>query len=80
MFKTLRILSTVFKIYAFVMVYLMLVGVVGLFVATGLPGPQRIQALFNLLLGGSLFFLFLYGLGEIIRLLLQIESQTRKEG
>ncbi len=82
-FRLLRIFSVLFKILAWVLLVLMLIGFVGLVVASkGAGGPERgqaIQAMMQMAVSGVIFFLIFFALGEIIRILLAIESQTRKE-
>ena len=78
-FKILRILSVALKGYAFLTLLLMVIALVGLFMANGVLGQQKFQMIMNTVLGGTLFFLVLFSLGELIRLILQIEMQTRKE-
>lgn len=78
-FKILSILSMALKVYAFLTLVLLAVGLVGLFMAGEAVGPQKFQIILNMVLGGTLFFLVLYSLGDLIRLLLHIEAKTRKE-
>ena len=77
-FKILGILSVALKVYAFLTLVLMAVGLVGIFMAGEAVGAQKSQIILNMVLGGTLFFLVLYSLGDLIRLLLHIETQTRK--
>ena len=77
-FKILGILSMALKVYAFLTLLLMVVGLVGIFMAGEAVGSQKFQIILNMVLGGTLFFLVLYSLSDLIRLLLHIETQTRK--
>ena len=77
-FGLLKILSIVFKVLAFLMLVLMLIGVVGLVMARDSSIPL-LPTVMNMLLSGVVGFLMLYAFGDVIRLLLAIESQTRKE-
>ena len=79
-FGLLKILSTVFKILAWVVLLLMLVGLVGTLVANRDPAsPVPVPMILNMVFSGILAFLMLFAFGEVIRLLLAIESQTHKE-
>lgn len=79
-FRVLRILSVVFKVIAWLFLILILVGAVGISVAAKeAPAPQRIQAVVQIVIEGFWRFLVLYGLGEICRILIAIEAQTRKD-
>ena len=79
-FRLLRILSVVFKVLAFVFLILVLIAVVGILVAPAEVGtPPRLPMIMNMVFSGLLAFLTLFTLGEIIRLLLVIEAQTKKE-
>lgn len=78
-FGLLKILSVVFKVLAFLVFALMLAGVVGILVGRDSSGPLPVPILLNMLFSGVLAFLMLFAFGEVIRLLLAIESQTRKE-
>ena len=76
-FGLLKILSVVFKVLAFVVLVLMLTGVVGLVVGRD-PSVPLIPLVLNMVFSGVLAFLMMYAFGEVIRLLLAVESQTRK--
>ena len=71
------------KVFAWVLLVFMLIGIVGILVASkGAGAPERaqaIQAMIQMVFSGLVFFLIFFTLGEIIRILLAIESQTRKE-
>jgi len=79
-FGLLKILSMVFKVLAWVVLLLMLVGLVGTLVASRNPAsPVPTPMILNMAFSGVLAFLMLFTFGEVIRLLLAIEQQTRKE-
>lgn len=71
--KTLKILAFALKVYSFLVLLLMSVGLVGLMTARQAlqaQGQQPIQMILNLLFSGTLAFLVLYSLAEIIRFLI----------
>lgn len=76
-FKLLRIFSVVFKVLAWVVLILIAIGVVGVVMS---KNPQTLNppVILNMVFSGLVGFLVMYTLGEIIRLLLVIESNTRK--
>ena len=76
-FSLLRVLSVAFKVLAFVVLVLMLTGVVGLVMGRD-PSVPLVPLVLNMIFSGVLAFLMMYAFGEVIRLLLAIESQTRK--
>ena len=76
-FKLLRIFSVVFKVMSWVVLVLITVGVVGVILSKD-PAANTPPVLLNMVFSGLLGFLVMYTLGEIIRLLLVIESNTRK--
>ncbi len=79
-FGLLNLLSRVFKILAWVVLLLMMVGLVGTLVASKDPAsPVPVPMILNMAFSGVLAFLMLFAFGEVIRLLLTIEQQTRKE-
>lgn len=80
-FGLLKILSKVFKVFAFVVLILMLIGLVGTLVAAGKDPASRVPVpmILNMAFSGVLAFLMLFTFGEVIRLLLAIEQQNRKE-
>lgn len=78
-FRLLKILSGVFKVLAFLVLALMLAGVVGMLVSREASAPIPAPLILNMVFSGVLAFLMLFAFGEVIRLLLAIESQTRKE-
>ncbi len=76
-FKLLRIFSVVFKVLAWLVLVLIAVGVVGVVLSKD-PDANTPPVLLNMLFSGLVGFLVMYTLGEIIRLLLVVESNTRK--
>lgn len=78
-FRLLKILSGVLKVLAFLVLALMLAGVVGMLVSREASAPIPAPLILNMVFSGVLAFLMLFAFGEVIRLLLAIESQTRKE-
>ena len=79
-FGLLRTLSMVFKALSWLVLLLMLIGLVGTLVANKDPSsPVPIPMILNMIFSGVVAFLTLFSFGEVIRLLLAIEAQTRKE-
>ncbi len=78
-FGLLKILSITFKVLACVVLVLMLTGVVGMVMSRDTSGPFPVPLVLNMVFSGVLAFLMMYAFGDVIRLLLAIESQTRKE-
>jgi len=77
-FKLLRIFSMTFKVLAWLTLILMLVGIVGLLVgASSDQNAFTLPVVFNMIFSGLLGFLGMYSFGEIIRVLLKIEANTR---
>ena len=76
-FKLLKIFSTAFKVIAGLVLLLVLIGVVGILVARD-PQINIPQVVLNMLFSGLMGFLIMFSLGEIIRLLLVIEQNTRR--
>ena len=76
-FGLLKILSVAFKVLACVVLVLMLTGVVGLVMGRD-PSVPLVPLVLNMIFSGVLAFLMMYAFGEVIRLLLVIEFQTRK--
>ena len=78
-FGLLQKLSILFKVISFLVFVLMLIGVVGMLVANRHQAtPIPMQVILNTAFSGILAFLMLFTAGEVIRLLLAIEAQTRK--
>jgi len=77
-FKLLRVFSVTFKVLACLTLVLMLIGVMGALVGVEDRTPMTGTLILNMAFSGLLGFLVLYALGEIIRVLLLIEAQTRK--
>lgn len=78
-FGALKIFSVVFKVLGCLMLVLMLTGVVGLVMGRDTSAPFPTPIVLNMVFSGVLAFLLLYAFGEVIRLLLAIELQARKE-
>ena len=76
-FKLLRIFSVVFKILAWLVLVLIGVGVTGVILSKD-PNANTPPVLLNMVFSGLVGFLVMYSMGEIIRVLLLIESNTRK--
>ena len=76
-FKLLRIFSVVFKVIAGLVLVLVLVGAVGVVMAKD-PQISTPQVILNMVFSGLLGFLLMFSLGEIIKVLLLIEQNTRK--
>jgi len=78
-FKVLRVFSIVFKVIAALCVVFLGVGLAGV-AAGGKPeNVPVVQVVVNVIAYFSILFLTFYSLGEIIRVLLAIEEQTRKQ-
>ncbi len=78
-FRALRILSIVFKVTAWIFLILIGIAAVGVSIAgKDAPAPQRFQAVVQILVEGLWRFLVLYGFGEICRVLVAIEANTRR--
>ncbi len=79
-FGLLKTLSVVFKVLAFVVLALMLIGMVGTLMASKSQGlPVLMPVVLNMVFSGILAFLMLFTFGEVLRILLAIESNTHKE-
>lgn len=76
-FKILKIFGLIFKVLAFASVVIGLITAVGIFVSGGTPEMPPQTGLL-LVVGGVFQFLVFYTVGDLIRLLLAIEEQTRK--
>lgn len=78
-FQFLRIAATLFKVLAWLVLILMLVGVAGILVGMrGEEMPLPFPVILNMFFSGAVGFLVFFSLGEVIRLLLSLEAQTRK--
>lgn len=77
-FRLLEVIAVLFKILAWVVLLLMAVGVVGLLVGSDSDNPLSFPILLNMIFSGLVGFLLFFALGEIVRVLLTIERQTRK--
>lgn len=78
-FGALKFFPVVFKVLGCLILVLMLTGVVGIVMSRDTTQSFPAPVLLNMVFSGILAFLLLYAFGEVIRLLLAIESQTRKE-
>jgi len=79
-FGLLKTLSMVFKVLALVVLALMLIGMVGTLMASKNQGsPVPMPVVLNMVFSGILAFLMLFTFGEVLRILLAIESNTHKE-
>ncbi len=78
-FGLLKILSVVFKVLACVVLVLMLTGVVGMTMSRDPSSPFPVPLVLNMVFSEVIAFLMMVAFGEVIRLLLAIESKTRKE-
>ncbi|MBI3616032.1 MAG: hypothetical protein HY211_05915 [Candidatus Omnitrophica bacterium] len=84
-FKLLRIFGLIFKVIAWACLLLGIVGAVGVFVAGTAPQapgakvPPPAIAIAVVLAAWTLFFLIFYTVSELIKLLLTIEENSRKE-
>ncbi len=79
-FGLLKTLSMVFKVLALVVLALMLIGMVGTLMASKNQGsPVPMPVVLNMAFSGILAFLMLFTFGEVLRILLAIESNTHKE-
>lgn len=76
-FKLLKVFSVIFKILAWLVLVMIAVGVTGV-ILTKDPEANTAPVLLNMAFSGLVGFLVMYSLGEIIRILLAIESNTRK--
>ena len=78
-FGLLKGLSVVFKVLACLIFVLMLVGLTGTLIAgRNQQMPIPVPVILNTFFSGILAFLLLFTFGEVIRLLLAVEAQTRK--
>lgn len=76
-FKLLRVFSVLFKVLAWLTLLLMAVGVVGALMGAEGGTDWTVPVILNMGMSGLLGFIVLYALGEIIRVLLIIEANTR---
>jgi len=77
-FKTLRILSVVFKGMAWVSLVIMAIALVGILMGKEAQGVPIAPVVVNMVVASVVTFLLFFALGEAIRILLVIEEQTRK--
>lgn len=76
-FKLLRIFSVMFKVFAWLVLVMIAVALVGVVMSKD-PQANTPPVYVNMVMTAAVGFLSLYSVGEIIRLLLVIESSTRK--
>ena len=76
-FKLLKIFGVVFKILAWVILAVGLVGTVGLFIKSGSSDVPKTMSI-SILTQSLILFLIFYALGEVIKLLLILEERSRK--
>jgi uncharacterized membrane protein YiaA len=76
-FKLLRIFSIAFKVFAWLMLVMISIALVGV-VMSGDPQANTPPVYINMVMTAAVGFLALYSVGEIIRVLLIIEKNTRK--
>ena len=77
-FNLLRVAALLFKVIAWFVLILMAVGIVALLIGSDAQTPLPVPVLLNMVFSGLVGFLLFFALGEIVRLLLAIESNTRK--
>ena len=76
-FKLLRIFSVVFKVFAWLVLVMISIAIVGVVMSKD-PQANTLPVYANMAMSAVVGFLALYSVGEIIRLLLVIESNIRK--
>ena len=76
-FKLLRIFSVVFKVFAWLVLVTISVAIVGVVISKN-PQTNIPPVYINMVMSAGIGFLVMYTMGEIIRLLLVIEGNTRK--
>jgi hypothetical protein len=76
-FKLLRTFGVVFKVLAWAALVIGAIGTVGVLVTGGTPETPRAMSIVILIVG-ALYFVIFYTIGEVVKLLLAIEEQTRK--
>ena len=76
-FKLLRIFSVAFKVVAWLFLIMIAVGIVGIVVSKD-PQVNTPPVYLNMGMTAVVGFLSFYSAGEIIRVLLIVESNTRK--
>ena len=77
-FRLLIVFSILFKIIACATVLTMVIGLVGLFVGGKTQEVPLLPLALNMVVQLLVTALIFYALGEVIRILLVIEEQTRK--
>ena len=76
-FKLLRTFGVVFKVLAWAALVIGAIGTVGVLVTGGTPEAPRAMSIVILIVG-ALYFVIFWTVGEVVKLLLAIEEQTRK--
>lgn len=76
-FKLLHLFGTVFKVLAWAALVIGVIGTVGVLVTGGTPETPRAMSAVILIVG-ALYFVIFYTVGEVIKVLLAIEEQTKK--
>ncbi len=76
-FRLLRIFGVIFKVFAWIIIVIGLIGTVSLFLKGGTPEVPRTLSI-SILTQSAVLFLVFYALGEVIKLLLVLEERTRK--
>ena len=76
-FKLLKIFSKMFKVFAWLVLVMISVAIVGVVMSKD-PDANTAPVYINMAMTAAVGFLVLYSVGEIIRVLLVIESNTRK--
>ncbi len=77
-FKLLKVFGVVFKVFAWIILIIGLVGTVGLFIKGASPEVPKTQMIISILTQSLVLFLVFYALGEVIKLLLVLEERSRK--
>ena len=76
-FKLLKIFSVVFKVFAWLVLVMISAAIVGVVMSRD-PQANTFPVYINMIMSAVVGFVLLFSMGEIIRVLLAIESNTRK--
>ncbi len=77
-FAALRTIAVIIKVIAWVFLFLAIVGFIATLVGAGLLGQKGgVGVAIVVLVGGFIYFLFLYAWAELIHLFLSIEENVR---
>ena len=76
-FKVLKIFGIVFKVFAWVILVVGLIGAAGFFVKGGTSEVPKTISI-SILTQSLVLFLVFYAFGEVIKLLLVLEERTKK--